>query len=101
MPMYQGNTLALVTRDRKGMVFSRLVPDEQPLLEPVLESLASDAEVRQWQASDASKAENYADERAWDLVAYTLWLRESSRPKQAAIWPKGAKQFSETPGSRE
>jgi len=99
MPMYQGNTLALVTKDRKDMVFGRLVPREQSIVSPAIEGLATDAEVFAWQESDPAKAEKYADDRAWDLVAYTLWLRESSKPQKAAIWPKDSVQLTDTPRS--
>ncbi len=99
MPMYQGNTLGLVTKDRKDMVWTRLVPQEQSLVEPILETLATDEEVREWQKNNPAKAEQYADDRAWDLVAYTLWLRESSKTQRAAIWPKDSKQLADTPRS--
>ncbi len=96
MPMYQGDTLGLVTRDLKGMVFARLVEQEQILLAPVIESLPTMAEVNGWKETDPERAEQYADDRAWDLVAYTIWLREASKPERAAIWPEGSDAFTET-----
>jgi len=99
MPMFKNNTLALITQDRKELVFARLVEQEQKIVEPILSTLATDEQVRDWQKNDPPKAEKYADDRAWDLVAYTLWLRESSKPQKAAIWPSDSKQLADTPRS--
>lgn len=90
MPNYQSATLGLVTQDLKATVFNLLVEQEQTLIEPYVDSLATMAEVMQWQQDSPERYEAYSDERAWDLVAYTLWLREKSKPvgeRAAAIWP--------------
>lgn len=91
MPSYQSDTLGLVTRDLKGMVFSRLHEEEQKLIEPFVDLLPTMEEVTAWKTAAPERYESYSDERAWDLVAYTLWLREQSKPegdRAAAIWPK-------------
>lgn len=90
MPNYQSSTLGLVTQDLKPTVFNLLVEQEQVLIEPYIDSLPTMAEVMQWQKDSPERYEAYSDERAWDLVAYTLWLREQSKPvgeRSAAIWP--------------
>lgn len=91
MPNYQSSTLGLVTRDLKPAVFGSLVPEEQALIAPYVDSLPTQAEVEQWSMTAPERYEQYSDERAWDLVAYTLWLREQSKPvgeHSAAIWPE-------------
>lgn len=90
MPMYQSDTLSFVTRDMKQNVFGRLIPEEQEVLEDAVDSLPTQAEVMAWRKDDPARFEEYANQRAWDLVAYTLWLRELSHPDRAAIWPKDA-----------
>lgn len=90
MPNYQSDTLGLVTRDLKSMVFSRLIEQEQSLIEPYVDSLPTMDQVNQWKEQSPERYESYSTERAWDLVAYTLWLREQSKPvgeRAAAIWP--------------
>ncbi|NOG53540.1 MAG: cytochrome c [Planctomycetes bacterium] len=90
MPMYQSDTLSFVTRDMKASVFPRLVPEEQQMLEAIVDSLPTQAQVMQWKEEDQERFEEYANQRAWDLVAYTLWLRELGHPERAAIWPTDA-----------
>lgn len=85
MPMYESNTLGLVTRDLKSIVFARLVDEEKAELEPIVDALPTMAEVQAW---PAERFEAYSNERAWDLVAFTLWLRERNKPTRAAIWPE-------------
>lgn len=87
MPMYQSDTLGYVTQDMKSVVYSRIVKEEMALLEDAVDSLPTLAEVQQMQKEDVTAYEEYSDDRAWDLVAYTLWLRESAKPERAAIWP--------------
>ncbi len=91
MPSYQSDTLGLVTRDLKSMVFGRLHEEEQRLIEPFVDRLPTHDEVTGWKATAPERYESYSDERAWDLVAYTLWLREQSKPegeRAAAVWPR-------------
>ncbi len=91
MPSYQSSTLGLVTLDRKDTVFNLLVEQEQRLIEPFIDTLPTDATAQGWAAQAPERFESYCDERAWDLVAYTLWLREQSKPigdRAAAIWPR-------------
>jgi len=93
MPNYQSSTLGLVTQDLKPTVFNLLVEQEQTLIEPYVNTLSTMADVMQWQKQSPERYEAYSDERAWDLVAYTLWLREQSKPvgeHSAAIWPHRA-----------
>lgn len=95
MPSYQSDTLGLVTRDLKAVVFNRLHEAEQELIEPFVDSLPSLEEVNQWKEQSPERYEAHSDDRAWDLVAYTLWLREQSKPvgeRGAAIWPARDKQ---------
>lgn len=89
MPMYQADTLGLVTRDAKESTFKRFVAQEQAELEAVVDALPTRAEVEEWRVKNPAKYDNYSNERAWDLVAYTFWLREKARPARAAIWPEG------------
>lgn len=91
MPMYEASTLSLVTRDRKEQAFFNLHEAEEALIEPWVDALPTDAEVQGWKESAPERYERYSDERAWDLVAYTLWLREKGKPTEeyaAAIWPR-------------
>lgn len=89
MPMYQSDTLGLVTRDAKTSTLNRLVPQERATLEPIVDALPTRAEVESWKGSNPAKYQAYSNDRAWDLVAYTLWLREDARPDRASLWPEG------------
>lgn len=100
MPNYQSSTLGLVTQDLKPTVFNLLVEQEQKLIEPYVDSLATMEEVMKWQEQSPERYEAYSDDRAWDLVAYTLWLREQSKPvgeRSAAIWPHHPESEASTP----
>lgn len=91
MPTYLSDTLGLITKDLRSTVFNKLVPEEQELIAPYVDGLPTMEEVQQWQADAPERYEAHSTERAWDLVAYTLWLREQSKPvgeRSAAVWPR-------------